>query len=80
MELAATPPRSAAATPPRMAAAATPPLSAASEARASPPFNPSQFATLPGDYVIDGYEGNKNDWHYVTINDANETAPNTWEW
>ena len=23
--------------------------------------------TIPGYYIIDGYDNNKNDWHYVTI-------------
>ena len=32
-----------------------------------------QIDTIAGDYVIDGYEGNKNDWHYVTIEEVEIT-------
>ena len=31
-----------------------------------------------GDYVIDGYEGNKNDWHYVNISWDSATEEFTW--
>ena len=33
---------------------------------------------VTGDYVIDGYEGNKNDWHYVNISWDDETEEFTW--
>ena len=29
-------------------------------------------SSVIGQYVIEGYEGNKNDWHYITIEAVNE--------
>ena len=33
---------------------------------------------LSGDYVIDGYEGNKNDWHYVSLSWDYDRYAFTW--
>jgi hypothetical protein len=31
-------------------------------------------STIVGSFVIDGYDGNKNDWHYVTITEKKQAA------
>ena len=33
---------------------------------------------ISGEYVIDGYDNNKNDWHYVTIEKVNDSGSYRW--
>jgi hypothetical protein len=38
----------------------------------------TEAISVSGEYIVDGYENNKNNWHYVTINE-NEQGGYTWK-
>jgi hypothetical protein len=38
----------------------------------------TEAVSILGEYIIDGYENNKNNWHYVTIK-KNELGGFTWK-